>query len=220
MQVNTATSQKLIYDYYGFPDHYYTVQYPNAGSPELASKVLEALRGAGINAEGTQRGLDHGVFAPFLVAFDPVKNPLGVPVVQVSLFDSDDAARHIALGKALAPLREEGVLIVCSGMAVHNLRDLWGSMGKPRAMPYAYSFDEALKEAVEQGDEEARGKAMVSLLQRSDARRAHPSFEHLLPVHVAAGAAGGDRGKQLWTLPEGSMSWAQFRFGEVAAGGQ
>jgi 4,5-DOPA dioxygenase extradiol len=58
---------------------------------------------------------------------------------------------------------------------------------------------------------------MVALLQRSDARKAHPSFEHLLPVHVAAGAAGDDQGKQLWTLPEGSMSWAQYRFGEVAA---
>lgn len=220
VEVNTATSQGLIYDYYGFPAHYYSVQFPNTGSPELAEKILGHLQGAGIKAEGVRRGLDHGVFAPFLVAFDPEKNPLNVPVVQVSLFDSDDAAQHVALGRALASLRDEGVLIICSGMAVHNLRDLWSSMGKPKAQPYAYSFDDALKEAVEQGDADCREKAMVALLKRSDARRAHPSFEHLLPVHIAAGAAGDDKGKQLWTLPEGSMSWAQFRFGEVAAGGQ
>lgn len=160
------------------------------------------------------------MFAPFLVAFDPSKNPLNVPVVQVSLFDSDDPLQHQALGRALAPLRDEGVVVICSGMAVHNLRDLRIAMSRPGNMPYAANFDEALKDAVEQGDAEGREKAMVELLRRSDARRAHPTFEHLLPIYVAAGAADQDVGKQLWTLPEGSMSWAQYRFGEVAASGQ
>lgn len=212
--------QDLIYDYYGFPDHYYKVKYPNIGSPELAEQVLGRFQNAGIKAEGVSRGLDHGVFAPFLVAFDPSKNPLNVPVVQVSLYDSDDPLQHQALGRALAPLRDEGVVVICSGMAVHNLRDLRIAMGRPGSMPYAVSFDEALKEAVEQGDADAREKAMVALLKRSDARRAHPTFEHLLPIYVAAGAAGDDKGSQLWTLPEGSMSWAQYRFGDVAATGQ
>ena len=217
IEVNTATTQNLIYDYYGFPPHYYKVQYPNTGSPDLAAKILNTLQTAGIKAEGVSRGLDHGVFAPFLVAFDPEKNPLNVPVVQVSLFDSEDPAQHLALGKALAPLREEGVVVICSGMAVHNLRDFQRSYGRPGNQPYAVSFDDALKEAAEQGDVEAREKAMVALLKRGDARKAHPTFEHLLPVHVAAGAASGDKGKQLWTMPEGSMSWAQYRFGEVEA---
>ncbi|GAB7335269.1 hypothetical protein MBLNU13_g07678t1 [Cladosporium sp. NU13] len=220
VEVNTATTQGLIYDYYGFPPHYYTVQYPNTGSPGLADKILNTLQSAGIKAEGVRRGLDHGVFAPFLVAFNPEKNPLNVPVVQVSLFDSDDPAQHLALGKALAPLRDEGIVVICSGMAVHNLRDFQRSYGRPGNQPYAVSFDDALKEAAEQDGAEAREKAMVALLQRSDARKAHPTFEHLLPVHVAAGAAGGDTGKQLWTLPEGSMSWAQYRFGEVGATSQ
>jgi 4,5-DOPA dioxygenase extradiol len=193
------------------------VQYPNTGSPSLAAKILSTLQSAGIKAEGVRRGLDHGVFAPFLVAFNPEKNPLNVPVVQVSLFDSEDPAQHQALGRALAPLREEGVLVVCSGMAVHNLRDFRSSYGRPGYQPYAVTFDDALKEAAEQSSVEARDREMVALLQRSDARKAHPSFEHLLPVHVAAGAAGEDLGKQLWTMPEGSMSWAQYRFGEVAA---
>lgn len=214
VEVNTATTQNLIYDYYGFPDHYYKVQYPNEGSPELSANVIAKLNNAGIGAKGVNRGLDHGVFAPFLVAFDPVKNPLNVPLVQVSLFATEDPKQHYALGAALSSLRSEGVLIICSGMAVHNLRDLWATMGKPGALPYTYSFDEALKKAVEQ-DPEVRNAAMAELMARSDARKAHPSFEHLLPVHVAAGAASEDRGERLWTLPEGSMAWAQFRFGEV-----
>ena len=81
-------------------------------------------------------------------------------------------------------------------------------------MPYTTSFDEALKDAVTQPPE-AREKAMVELLKRPDARKAHPSFDHLLPIHIGAGAAGDDKGVRLWTLKEGSMSWAQFRFGEV-----
>lgn len=219
IEVNTSPSQNLIYDYYGFPAHYYKVQYPNTGSSELASKILSTLKTTGIKAEGVSRGLDHGVFSPFLVAFDPEKNPLNVPIVQVSLFASDSASQHLALGKALAPFRDQGVAIICSGMAVHNLRDLRSVMMNPAAGPkgYAISFDEALREAVENEPGEGRDRAMEGLLGRKDARLAHPTFEHLLPVHVAAGAAGGDAGKRLWTLPEGSMSWAQFRFGEVEA---
>ncbi|THY27271.1 aromatic ring-opening dioxygenase LigB subunit [Aureobasidium pullulans] len=215
IQVNTAEITDLIYDYYGFPDHYYKVKYPNVGSKDLAGKVLGALEGAGIEAEGVKRGLDHGVFAPFTVAFDPKTNPLNVPLVQVSLFDSDDADQHYRLGEAMQGLREEGILVIVSGMAVHNLRDMWKAMQQPAPMPYSVSFDAALKQAVEQKPEN-RQKAMAELLQRSDARRAHPSFEHLLPIHIGAGAAGSDSGKQLWTLPQGSMSWAQFRFGEVS----
>ncbi|THW26285.1 aromatic ring-opening dioxygenase LigB subunit [Aureobasidium pullulans] len=215
IQVNTAEITDLIYDYYGFPDRYYKVKYPNVGSRDLAGKVLGALEGAGIEAEGVKRGLDHGVFAPFTVAFDPKTNPLNVPLVQVSLFDSDDADKHYRLGEAMQGLRDEGILVIVSGMAVHNLRDMWKAMQQPAPMPYSVSFDAALKQAVEQKPEN-RQKAMAELLQRSDARRAHPSFEHLLPIHIGAGAAGSDSGKQLWTLPQGSMSWAQFRFGEVS----
>lgn len=208
----------LIYDFYGFPPHFYEAQFPNRGSPQLAGRVMELLGQAGINSEGIRRGLDHGVWASFMCAFHPKENPLNVPIVQVSLFDSDDADQHHALGAALAPLRDENVLIITSGMAVHNLRDLGRTWGKPGALPYAYSFDAALKEAVERPSADGvRQKAMAQLLERSDARKAHPSFEHLLPVHVGAGAAGKDEGRQIWTLPEGSMSWGMFRFGEMAA---
>lgn len=100
---------------------------------------------------------------------------------------------------------------------MHNLRDLRFSFGDPRPLPYTASFDEALKDAVTAEPEE-REQKLVDLLKRGDARQAHPTFDHLLPVHVGAGAAGGDLGRRLWTLKEGSMSWAQFRFGEVGNG--
>lgn len=202
----------LIYDFYGFPPHFYRVKFPNIGSPSLANRIIDLLRENGIKAEGTRRALDHGVWASFMCAFHPEGNPLDVPIVQVSLFDSDSAAQHQALGAALAPLRDEGILIIASGMAVHNLRDLRFPAGSAGALPYAYSFDAALKEAVERPVEE-RQEAMATLLKREDARKAHPSFEHLLPVFVGAGAAAKERGKQIWTMCEGSLSWGMFKFG-------
>lgn len=165
-----------------------------------------------------RRGLDHGVWASCKVAFNEKTNPLTVPVVQVSLFATEYPKQHIALGRAVAGLREEGIQIIVSGMAVHNLRDLrWGIQG---VKPYAKSFDEALREVVEtdvsvEGGVEKREERLVELLKRPDARPAHPTFEHLLPIHVGAGAAGSDQGERLWTLAEGSFSWAQFRFGDV-----
>jgi len=214
--VNTAEHTDLIYDFYGFPRNYYQEKYPNVGSKEVAEKVLSALHDAGIDAEGVDRGLDHGVWASFKCAFNPEKNPLNVPIVQVSLFETEDPKQHIRLGQAVQKLREENIQIIVSGMAVHNLRDLRFSFGDPSPLPYTVTFDEALKDAVTAAPEE-REKALVDLLKRDDARRAHPTFDHLLPVHVGAGAAGDDEGERLWTLKEGSMSWAQFRWGQVGA---
>lgn len=216
IEVNTAESMGLIYDFYGFPAHFYEFEYPNRGSPELAEKVIKLLGDSGIQAEGVRRGLDHGVWASFMCLFDPKQNPLKVPIVQVSIFDSDDPDQHYALGQAVSSLRDEGIQIIVSGQAVHNLRDMWKAFGQPTPMPYSTSFDQALKEAVEQPVEK-RQAAMAALLKRPDARKAHPSFDHLLPVYVGAGAAGEDVGRQRWTMLEGSMSWAQYEFREVGA---
>lgn len=184
------------------------------GSSDIASKVLNSLNEAGIKAEGVKRGLDHGVWASFKCAFNPDSNPLNVPIVQVSLFKTEDPMQHYRLGEAVSKLREENILIIVSGMAVHNLRDMRFTFGNPRPMPYTASFDEALKDAVTMLPAE-RAQAMTALLKRGDARQAHPSFEHLLPIHIGAGAAGDDVGERIWTLKEGSLSWAQYRFGEV-----
>lgn len=148
-------------------------------------------------------------------AFDPDDNPLNVPVVQVSLFDSEDPIQHYRLGQAVTALRGEGIQIIVSGMAVHNLRDLRFTFDRSSPMPYTTSFDEALKDAVTAAPAE-REQTMAALLTRDDARQAHPEFDHLLPIFVGAGAADQDMGKRLWTLTEGSMSWAQYRFGDIA----
>jgi aromatic ring-opening dioxygenase catalytic subunit (LigB family) len=227
IQVNTAVHEPLIYDFYGFPGHYYKEKFVHQGSPEVAQRVLSVLEEAGIKAEGVERGLDHGVWAAFKVAFDDEFGQggalEGVPVVQVSLFDVErgatgvDAEKHIKLGRAVEKLRDDGILIIVSGMAVHNLRDM-GYRELGRVMEYTETFDEALKDAVEDhGTGEERDKAMIELLSRADARKAHPTFEHLLPIHVGVGAAGSDKGERLWTLKEGSFSWAQYRFGSMEA---
>jgi len=215
IEVNTAEKTDLIYDFYGFPPHYYKAQFPHRGSSALASSVLSLLNDSGIAAKPANRGLDHGVWASFSILFNPKTNPVDVPIVQVSLFDSDDADQHYKLGTAVEKLREQGIQIICSGMAVHNLRDFFGG-GSVGPAAYTLSFDQALKEAAE-ADVPERQLKLKELLKRPDARKAHPTFEHSLPIHIAAGAAGEDKGIQLWTMPERSMSWAMYRFGDVPA---
>ncbi|KAK4232364.1 putative ferrous iron binding protein [Podospora fimiseda] len=214
IHLNNAVSTDLIYDFYGFPSHFYKATFPSTGSPQLASRVISLLSEAGIEAHGLKRGLDHGVFSGFNVAFNPETNPLNCPLVQVSLFNSEDPDAHYKLGQAVSSLREEGVVIIGTGMTVHNLRDMRFAMGQSKPMPYSVSFDNALKEAVE-SDPSMRQEKMREVTKRPDAKQAHPWMDHLMPVYVAAGAAGEDRGKQTWTLQEGSFAWAQYRFGEV-----
>lgn len=216
IEVNTVANPAipLIYDYYGFPKHFYDVKYPWTGDKELAEKVVDTLKDSGLDAVGVERGLDHGVFAPFLCMFPPEKNPLGVPIVQVSLFSDDDgpetAEKHFELGKALQGLRDEGVLIMCSGMAVHNL----GDMRNREEMPYVKEFDDELEKAVMGVDSSSERKENLrKLLEHRTTRQAHPTFEHLLPVHIAAGAAGDDKAKKTFHLIHRSFSWAQYRFG-------
>ncbi|KAI1328644.1 Extradiol ring-cleavage dioxygenase, class III enzyme, subunit B [Xylariaceae sp. FL0255] len=216
IEVNTAENTKLIYDYYGFPPEYYKVEYPNKGSPEVASKVLNLLKKAGISAEGVSRGVDHGVFVPFSVAFHPTENPLNVPLIQVSQFNSEDPDMHYKLGQAVSALRDENIVVIGAGMSVHNLRDLRFAYGSPKPLPYAVSFDKALQAAMEAPPAE-RQAAMAEVTRRPDARQAHPRMEHLMSAYVAAGAGGEDKGKQIWTLQEMSMAWGTYRFGEVAA---
>ncbi|KHO01276.1 Extradiol ring-cleavage dioxygenase, class III enzyme, subunit B [Metarhizium album ARSEF 1941] len=218
IHVNKDEQADLIYElsfFYGFPDHYYQAKYPNKGDPQLASKIMLMLSEAGIASRGASRGLDHGVWSGFSVAFDPETNPLNVPLVQVSLFKSESPSAHYALGRAVSALRDEGVVIIGAGMSVHNLADLYTLLeGNTTPLPYTVSFDNALKEAVE-ADPELREDKMAAVCKRPDARQAHPYMDHLMPVFVAAGAAYEDKAQQTWTLHEGSMGWAQYRFGHV-----
>jgi len=211
-------TQETVYDFYNFPPHFYKATFPSTGSPQLAARIqsLLASHSQPIKTHALPRGLDHGVFSGFNVAFSPKTNPLNVPLVQVSLFNSEDPQSHYALGEAVCALRSEGVVIICTGMSVHNLRDMRFTRPDGPPLPYVVSFDNALKEAVEASPPKVRREKMVEAAARPDARQAHPWMDHLMPLYVAAGAAGEeDLGKQTWTKHEGSFAWAQYRFGEL-----
>ncbi|KAF9138555.1 hypothetical protein BGX30_009037 [Mortierella sp. GBA39] len=226
VKVRTSEKNELYYDFYGFPDELYKMKYPSVGSPKLANRVLEILGKAGIPAEAeTKRGVDHGVWVPFLRILPTPK----IPIVQMSLADmrhrpdEETFEYHIRLGKVLGQLRDEGVLIVASGTAVHNLRDIGAYMrssqgvGKMQVAPYVAPFDGLLDRiALAKTEEERERVAVKDMAESKYLRLAHPSLDHLLPFHVAIGAAGGDEGKVLHKTFMLSMSMSAYSFGEAA----
>jgi aromatic ring-opening dioxygenase catalytic subunit (LigB family) len=176
----------MYYDYYGFPPESYQIQWPAPGNPRLASRVQELLRAAGFRtAADPNRGFDHGTFVPLKLAYPDAD----VPTVQLSLMRELDPEEHIAMGRALAPLREEGVFIIGSGMTFHNLR-LLRDRG---ANASSEAFDWWLRETATL-DPEERDRGLAQWSRAPSARLAHPREEHLLPLMVVAGAAGNDRG--------------------------
>lgn len=177
--VGGAASPELIYDYGGFPAHTYQLTYPAPGSPALAARVAELLRGAGIaHRVDPVHGWDHGVFIPLKVMYPDAT----IPVVAVSVQADFSPRAHLELGRALAPLRSEGVLIVGSGSSFHH----FGNFGRE---DYAVPFDEWLHRTVALPSA-ARWAALEDWTSAPFARQAHAREEHLLPLMVAAGAAG------------------------------
>ena len=206
--VNTAEHPSLLFDYSGFPEHTYRLTYPVAGSPELAARVRALLSGAGIPCgEEHDRGLDHGVFVPFKLIYPAAD----VPMVQLSLNRDRDAATHLAAGRALAPLRDEHVLIVGSGMSYHNLRELF--VDRPDVNRAAEDFDRWLNEAVTEPDASLRATKLAEWRRAPGARASHPTPEHLLPLMVAAGAAGGDPGRRTYHDHLMGKAVSGFQFG-------
>jgi len=185
--VMTAAHPALFYDYYGFPPESYRITWPAPGAPELAARVRALLAKAGFaSAEDAERGFDHGTFIPLKVAFPDAE----IPTLQLSLMGDLDPARHLELGRALQPLRDEGVLILGSGMSYHNMRGFFGGTGRAPSE----SFDAWLRGAA-LADPETRARELTTWAQAPAARLAHPREEHLLPLMVVAGAAGNDRGQ-------------------------
>jgi aromatic ring-opening dioxygenase catalytic subunit (LigB family) len=180
----------LIYDYYGFPEHTYRIEYPAPGAPELAREIHELLAQEEIVARSDPaRGFDHGVFIPFKVIYPNAD----VPIVQLSLKSGLDPAAHIQVGRALAPLRRKGVLMVGSGMSYHNLREFGLDPN-----PESDTFDAWLSDAACTTDPEVRAAKLAQWKNAPGARRAHPREEHLIPLMVAAGAAGEDNGSKIF----------------------
>ncbi len=194
----------VVRDFYGFPEPLYQLRYAAPGAPQLAEKVAK-LTGA---AHDHHRGLDHGAWVPAMLAWPEAD----IPIFQLSVQPDLGPAHHIALGRKLASLREEGVLVMGSGSAIHNLRALVRGAGPSEPEPWAQAFDDWLADAAEKGDEEG----LADYRARAPyAREAHPTDEHFLPLHVAYGAAGaGAKGRALhrsFTL--GNLSMAAYAFG-------
>ena len=187
--VMTSPHPPMFYDYYGFPPEAYQITWPAPGDPALAARVCELLDRAGFaTAADGERGFDHGTFTPLKQTYPDAD----VPVVQLSLVAGLDAALHLRLGRALAPLRDEGVFIVGSGDSFHNMR----SFG-PAAREPSQKFNAWLTEAVT-GDAGEREKKLAGWEAAPAARVCHPREDHLIPLMVVAGAAGMDAGAVTW----------------------
>jgi aromatic ring-opening dioxygenase catalytic subunit (LigB family) len=205
--VMAAAEPAMVYDYSGFPEHTYRIRYPAPGSPVLAERVHKLLEAAGIPAGlDTQQGFDHGTFAP-LFAIYPEAN---VPIVQLSLKRGYDPAAHLSAGRALAPLRDENVLIVGSGLSYHNLRN----MGPAAAAP-SKAFDDWLQQTLIGASPEVREQRLLDWEHAPAARQSHPREDHLIPLMVAVGAAEHDIATCVYheaTLFGGTTA-SSFRFG-------
>lgn len=202
--VMTAVRPPLLYDYYGFPEESYRVTWPAPGAPEVAARVRELLRAAGIaSAEDARRGFDHGVFVPMKLGYPEA----AMPTLQLSLQAGLDPAVHLAIGQALAPLRDEGVFMVGSGMSYHNLR---GFRGAGRAVSEV--FDAWLRESATLPSP-LRAARLRQWATAPEARAAHPREEHLLPLMVVAGAAGEDPGRVAYNGTYAGVRLSAFHYG-------
>ncbi|MCG2575274.1 dioxygenase [Acinetobacter sp. ME22] len=207
--VQATPEPDMIYDYGGFPEHTYHIHYRSAGCPALAQRVSELLTQADIPVQQTtSRGYDHGMFSPMQVV-----NPAAdIPVVQLSLKKGLDPATHIQMGQALAPLRDENVLIIGSGLSYHNLR-----MFNAYATAPSQAFDEWLYSTVVEHTGTARNQLLNQWAQAPAARIAHPREEHLLPLMVSVGAAQQEAGIRTYHETDfvGGLWVSNFAFGEL-----
>lgn len=203
--VMSSPRPPMIYDYSGFPPHTYQIQYPAPGAPGLAQRALELLHGAGIAAHlDAKQGFDHGTFAPLAIMYPDAD----VPVFQISLLKSYDPAAHFAMGRALAALRDEGVLIVGSGLSFHNLR-----MFGPAAKAPSEAFDAWLGAALNL-PAPARTAAILDWESAPYARICHREEDHLVPLFVALGAAEGARATRIYHDVDlmGGVTASSWRF--------
>lgn len=206
--VSSAQHPPMEYDYYGFPEHTYHIKYPAPGSPALASRIQALLAQAGFNPrEDASRGFDHGTFVPLSLMYPEAD----VPVVMLSLKSSYDPGEHIRVGQALAPLRDEDVLIIGSGLTYHNMR----GFRRAESTPIAEAFEAYLNTAIGQADASTRNQMLVRWETAPGARLAQPKEDHLLPLMVVAGAAGEDVGRTVFIDHVMEVPMASYEFGGV-----
>jgi aromatic ring-opening dioxygenase catalytic subunit (LigB family) len=204
--VLAAAHPELLFDYYGFPPHTYELSYPAPGATGLAPRVRELLGAAGIpTGEELARGYDHGVFVPLKVSFPDAD----VPILQLSLQAGLDPARHLAIGKALEPLRDDNILVIGSGLSFHNL----SALDAPAAAGPSAEFDRWLSESACAPSAAQRHARLSRWASAPFARLCHPREEHLLPLMVAAGAGGDDLGRQSFRGTIWGKAISAYRFG-------
>lgn len=205
--VQATPKPEIIYDYYGFPEETYHIKYPALGSPTLAKRVAELLTQTNIAVQQTTtRGYDHGMFSPMQV----INAKADIATVQLSLKKGLDPRTHIEMGRALAPLRDENILIIGSGLSYHNLRMFNASAAEP-----SYAFDTWLNKAITQYQGIERNTLLINWNQAPAARIAHPREEHLLPLMVTVGAAEIDQAVRSYHEKQflGGISVSNFTFG-------
>ncbi len=203
--VSTAPAPGMLYDYSGFPPHTYHLTYPAPGAPDLAQRVRALLTANGIpSAEDDRRGYDHGVFVPMMI-IDPAAS---IPVLMMSMRQDLDPAAHLAIGMALQPLRDEGVLIIGSGSSFHNMRQIFDG-----ALHASRLFDTWMQETVTNTVGEARNARLLAWDAAPGGRECHPRPDHLIPLMVAAGAAADEPASIAFQGLIGGKAYSCFRFG-------
>lgn len=215
--VSGASDAEIVYDFFGFPEPLYKLDYPAPGASALAERTASLLNAAGLRgAIDPSRGLDHGAWVPLRLMYPGADIPTTQLAVQMPpRAEASGPAHHLSLGRALVPLRREGVLILGSGGATHNLSEFAPPIDRP-ALAHAVAFDEWLARHAEAGDTDA----LVDYQHKApEAQRAHPRAEHFMPFFVAYGAAGpGAKGRRLHrSFTYGALSMAAYAFGANGA---
>lgn len=199
----------MVYDYGGFPEELYHIRYPASGSPELAQRTHELIQQAKLPTRlNAERGFDHGTYAILAVTHPDAD----IPVFQVSLRAGYEPEAHLQLGRALAPLRDEGVLIIGSGSSYHNLRRFFGPRGH---RDDSAEFDAWLGETLVESAPAQRSQRLLDWQRAPAAREAHPQEDHLMPLHVVVGAAEGEAGQIVYKQEDflGKIALSSYRFG-------
>jgi aromatic ring-opening dioxygenase catalytic subunit (LigB family) len=209
LAVMAGAAPPMVYDYGGFPPELYHIRYPAPGSPRMAARVLSLLQQAKLPARlDADRGFDHGTYSILAVTHPEAR----VPTFQVSLRAGYDPQFHLRLGRALAPLRDEGVLIIGSGSSYHNLRRFFGPGGRRED---SVQFDRWLRETLVEASPAERSQRLLEWERAPAAREAHPREDHLVPLHVAVGAAEEDPGRIVYREEDflGAITLSSYRFG-------
>lgn len=206
--INFSENSNLLYDYYGFPEYTYHLTWLARGNVKFAEKVEQLLNKNGFEtAREYNRGYDHGVFVPLMIAFPKPE----VPIIQMSLIQGLDPQKHINMGKAIEPLREDGVLIIGSGMSYHNLQSFFSN--DPKVKEISEDFDNWLNETITSHNNQERETKLKNWQKAPGASFSHPRSEHLVPLFVCVGAGNNDQATQVYSDYLMGAKISAFAFG-------